>query len=619
MADSRLHPRFGLEIRSRDVRQCTAADIDEIRDLLRQFGVLLFRDQVLTDEDLYRFSLAIGDGRTGESADRIALSPANAAISNLTNLHDDQQRPLGFGRNDTDYWHSDQEYRQSPATLAALYCLIPAERGGRTSFATTRVAPLNMPEDVLERLRGLKSTRRPAPTHDNVEHVEVAHPVVLRDPVDGSEQLYISELLVRFPGVADDEGRALKQAILDRVLEEENIYRHQWRMGDLLLFDNTQLTHRREAFEGIRWLKAAKIFAPRGKFAVPNGEIVSEAATIKAGARSGAGAAMEARTRSLIAETFQVYATGLAQPAPVLIRAGRAGGLEFDSLTTDVVVGCLPSTQVCYGSCFAARESYRLGVDFGVRVENTLDEPLFRADLAQLPPGQRYLRNGWHSDPSWRWDLAARIAAVIHDEGRHTVFVTKLFRAIPPDILPRLIAARAELRISVSALDTDAQLRHRLEAAVAYRDAGGLAIPVVVTTRFREEILNAKQDAIVRFLLDHDVPGAENSLRFDPTAPIARLFETEAARPVDGVSDHWCGRLYAGDLPMPTITSVPDDYEGLPCRRRSENDEDFMASLFDDPVPVWEEVLASGPIPRPRQAAVSRPWVEAAPMALRQR
>lgn len=610
MAASRLHPRFGLEIRSRDVRQCTAADVDEIRDLLRQFGVLLFRDQLLTDEDLYRFSTAIGDGRTAESADRIALSPANAAISNLTNLHDDRHRPLGFGRNDTDYWHSDQEYRQSPATLASLYCLIPAERGGITSFATTRVAALNMPEDVLERLRGLKSTRRPAATHDNVDHIEVAHPVVLRDPIDDSEQLYVSELLVRFSGVNDDEGRALKQTILDCVLDEENIYRHEWRMGDLLLFDNAQLTHRREAFEGIRWLKATKIFAPRGKFAVPEGEVVSEA---KTAAKVTAGMAMEQRTRNLIAETFQVYATGLAQPTPVLIRAGKAGGLAFDSLTTDVVVGCLPASHVCYGSCFAARESYRLGVDFGVRVENTLDEPLFRADLAQLPPRQRYLRNGWHSDPSWRWDLAARIATVIHDEHLHTVFVTKLFRAIPADVLPRLIAARAELRISVSALDTDVQLKHRLEAAVAYRDTGGLAIPVVVTTRYREESLNEKQDAIVRFLRERDVPGAENSLRFDPSAPIARLFETEAARPVDGVTDHWCGRLYAGELPVPTITSVPDGYVGLPYRHRSENDDQFMASLFDDPVPVWQEVLASGPIPRPRQAAVSRPSIDAAP------
>jgi hypothetical protein len=294
----------------------------------------------------------------------------------------------------------------------------------------------------------------------------------------------------------------------------------------------------------------------------------------------------------------------------VLIRAGKAGGLAFDSLTTDVCVGCLPASQVCYGSCFAARDSYRLGVDFGVRVMNTLDEPLFRADLAQLPPRQRYLRNGWHSDPSWRWELATKIASVIHDTGKHTVFVTKMFRAIPPEVLPDLLADRAELRISVSALDTDAQLRNRLAAAVAYRDAGGLAIPVVVTTRYREPALNAKQDAIVRFLREHDVPGAENSLRFDSTAPIARLFETEAARPVDGVVDHWCGRLYARDLPVPTITSVPDGYDGLPHRHRSRNEDDFLASLFEDPVPVWEAVLASGPIPRPRQAAVSRPTRE---------
>ena len=48
-------------------------------------------------------------------------------------------------------------------------------------------------------------------------------------------------------------------------------------------------------------------------------------------------------------------------------------------------------------------------------------------------------------------------------------------------------------------------------------------------------------------------------------------------------------------------------------RHCSKTDEGLMASLFDDPVPVWEEVLASGPIPRPRQAAVSRPVIDASP------
>lgn len=274
MAETRLHPRFGLALERIDARQLSTDIVNELRARLRRFGLLLLRDQLLTDEELVRLSMTIGDGRLDQSADRIALAPGNPAISNLTNLRDAQNLPLGFGRNDTDFWHSDQEYRKAPATLAALYCLIPSPEGGATSFATTRVQPLGLPDDLLDRLRPLKSTRRPAPTHDNVEHVEVAHPVVLRDPVDDAESLYISDHLVRFMGVEEASGRALKRQLLDTVLAEENIYRHQWRLGDLLLFDNTQLVHRRESFEGVRWMKATKIFAPRDGFAVPDGEVV---------------------------------------------------------------------------------------------------------------------------------------------------------------------------------------------------------------------------------------------------------------------------------------------------------------------------------------------------------
>lgn len=324
--------------------------------------------------------------------------------------------------------------------------------------------------------------------------------------------------------------------------------------------------------------------------------------------RTADAAATEQRTRELIGQTFHGYASGLARPTPVTIRAGKAGGLAFDSLTTDVCVGCLPANQVCYGSCFAARESFRLGVDFAIRVENLLDETRFAADLASLPARQRYLRNGWHSDPSWRWGLAARVAELIREaEGRHTSFVTKAFTKLAPEVMARLVAVNAELRVSVSAMDTDAQLAHRLRTAVAYQQAGGLAIPVLVSTTYRNPALNEKQDEIVQFLLAHDIPGAENSLRFDPSAPVAQLFDTALARPEDGSSDHWCGRLYPDELPVPTITSVPDGYEGLQSRFRSRNDPAFFRTLFDDPVPTQEEVLSGRPLHRPRQAAVSRP------------
>jgi hypothetical protein len=54
-------------------------------------------------------------------------------------------------------------------------------------------------------------------------------------------------------------------------------------------------------------------------------------------------------------------------PDPCVIRAGRAGGLPHDSLTTDLYLGCLPPAQTCYGSCFAARTAYQRGFDFGLQ------------------------------------------------------------------------------------------------------------------------------------------------------------------------------------------------------------------------------------------------------------
>ena len=125
--------------------------------------------------------------------------------------------------------------------------------------------------------------------------------------------------------------------------------------------------------------------------------------------RSGA-EALDPDIRLAVGDAFGHYSrhTGLATLAAELIRAGRPGGLSFDSLTTDLFLGCLPATQICYGSCFAARAAFDAGVDFARRVPNVLDEVTFTDDLERLPGDQKYLRNGWNSDPSWDWSQAAR-------------------------------------------------------------------------------------------------------------------------------------------------------------------------------------------------------------------
>ena len=312
------------------------------------------------------------------------------------------------------------------------------------------------------------------------------------------------------------------------------------------------------------------------------------------------------RVQKLVAQAYAPYASGegLVSPTPEIIRAGIAGGLPFDSLTTDVVVGCLPASHVCYGNCFAAQAAFTNGINFGVRIENILDKAIFQSDLNSLSRQQRYLRNGWNSDPSWSWSCALAIAELIRDSGRHTIFVTKCFGLLSHEMMNRLASLHVEIRISVSAFDTDAQLTHRMKTVEAYRLKGGVAIPIVVSTVFQDPVLKDKQDRIVASIVESDLPGGENSLRFNPNSPVTALLNKSASRPIAQSSDWWCGRLYPKSLPIPTVTTLPPEYEGLQSRNLSGNDPIFLKSLFYDPVPTRDEVLSSHPLTKPTQAGV---------------
>src|SRR5215467_810669 len=308
----------------------------------------------------------------------------------------------------------------------------------------------------------------------------------------------------------------------------------------------------------------------------------------------------------LTAESFKHYDSDstLTRSTPQVIRAGKTGGLPFDTLTTDLFGGCLPGREVCYGNCFAARAAYAAGIDFGARVPNILDQGVLCADLERLPASQKFLRNGWNSDPSWNWRDAVVLSQWIRESGRLTIFNTKSFTRLQPDTVLSLAAAKAELWVCVSAFDSDAQIEHRIDAIETFRKAGGCAVPLVMTTRFGEPELNAKQEQIVQYMTDHDLPAAENSLRFAPTSPVMAILDRLRMRQIASTGDFWSGRLYAGVRRVPTTSSLPSGYSGLQSGYLSRNDSDFLDSLFFDPVHTHEEVLASPPLEKPAQAGV---------------
>lgn len=258
-------PKFGKQLKNFDLKSATDSDIAHIKELLCKHGLVVFRDQTLADQKLISLAQSIGSGEIEPPAK--AFNSPDGKIAYLTNLKKPDGSPLGFPAETTDVWHADSEFRESGGSLAMLYCLVPTASGGETSFATTAVDHLNIDDDELAELRELWSTRKAAKI--------ISHPVIETNNKTGSEYLYISENTKEF---INRDGETLHHSeektsrLLEKILKPENIYTHDWQQGDLVLYDNMQSIHRREEYQGIRFLKVVKfhsdgeyIVAPIGK------------------------------------------------------------------------------------------------------------------------------------------------------------------------------------------------------------------------------------------------------------------------------------------------------------------------------------------------------------------
>ena len=266
--------RYGVELVEVDLKRVSGQEVINVRRLLAKHGLILIRNQVLHDNDLINFSRLFGSGMIEPSARRISHGHIERHVAYLTNLRNPDGLPFGFAGDTTDFWHSDQEFREKPASIGVLYCLIPSETGGATSFVTTAVRNLKISEAELSRLRGLSSTRQPGSTHDNAPQWIVSHPVVVANSL-GEEFIYVSENALDFQGCSSAVGGMIKDALLAEILKPENMYSHHWEMGDLILYDNIQLLHRREEFQGVRLMKSIKIY-PDGKHLIaPLGRVVN--------------------------------------------------------------------------------------------------------------------------------------------------------------------------------------------------------------------------------------------------------------------------------------------------------------------------------------------------------
>jgi taurine dioxygenase len=226
---------------------------EKIEDAYNRYSLLIFRDQELSPEQHIAFARRFGELEISPRT-QFAL-PGYPEILVLSNIIENG-KPIGnadAGRT----WHTDMSYTKTPPRGSLLYAReIPIENGralGDTVFASAAAAFESLPKNEQASLLGLRaihrgSAKKYAPGSklaDMVKHVpDVEHPVIRTHPATGRKAIYVSEgECVGIRGMADEQSLPLIKMLAELVTRPEFCYRHQWRVGDLLMWDNAATQH----------------------------------------------------------------------------------------------------------------------------------------------------------------------------------------------------------------------------------------------------------------------------------------------------------------------------------------------------------------------------------------
>ena len=237
----KLHPSLGAEVAGVDLRAPVDAETRAaLSAALSEHLAIVLRDQSFAPADYLKAAEAFGPVmRQHYSQHNMPDHPDIGVI-----LHRDGQKPAAM-------WHTDHTNRERPPKATLLWGRAVA-RGGDTSIANMRAAFAGLDADEQKRLEGLTTLNGIDAHRTDVRDADrekygtpVAHPMVRTHPEHGSKAVYFHiTKAFRIEGMNEADSRALMQDLLDRTITPEITYRHEWRQGDLLIFDNRATMHR---------------------------------------------------------------------------------------------------------------------------------------------------------------------------------------------------------------------------------------------------------------------------------------------------------------------------------------------------------------------------------------
>ena len=257
-----LTDRFGVEIHDVDLGAIDADTYASVRNAFEHHSALLFRNQNIDDDAHMRLARFFGP-----IADRTADErPAGEAfkVPQVSNVRGDGSvteeldlHTLHLKANML--WHADSTFMPTPALANILIGRVIPSQGGATQLASTRAGWADMPDSLRDRVRGRGLWHRYAHSRARISPELAALPMfhkwpdqlwraIWTNPVTGDEALYIASHAFAVDGMETEAGTKLIDDLIAWVTQNRYVYTHDWRVGDVLIWDQRAVLHRGTAW-----------------------------------------------------------------------------------------------------------------------------------------------------------------------------------------------------------------------------------------------------------------------------------------------------------------------------------------------------------------------------------
>ena len=258
-----LSPALGAEVFGVDpAAPLTEAVYGELRGAWLEHGLLLFRDVSMSPRQQINFTRWFGDLHIMPQLEfNLPDYPEIFVVSNV----EEDGKPMGMRRVGMG-WHTDGQSKRLPNAGSFLYALKAPPEGGDTMFANMTAAYDALPGAMRERITGQTacySRVRMYPVHyphirpltdaEKAALPDVFHPIARTHPETGRKALYVGRFAWEVMGMARDEGVSLIRELEAFATGPAFVYRHKWRRGDALLWDNRCTMHCATSFDEARY------------------------------------------------------------------------------------------------------------------------------------------------------------------------------------------------------------------------------------------------------------------------------------------------------------------------------------------------------------------------------